>query len=110
MSPYATAQQAIAGLKSSIYEVLLQAASRGLTNAEIGRSLGIYAGHIGHEGHISRTLLAVMESEGVVEQDGETKRWSLRSFSSVGEAASDERTGSGDRVHLCDGGERGNLS
>lgn len=49
-----------------------------MTNAEIGRSLGIYAGHVGHEGHIPRTLLALMESDGVVSQDEKSKRWVLR--------------------------------
>lgn len=33
---------------------------------------------MGHEGHISRSLLAIMESKGVVQQD-EDKRWTLRS-------------------------------
>ena len=34
---------------------------------DIGRGLGIYGGHVNHEGHIPRTLLSIMESEGVVE-------------------------------------------
>jgi len=49
-----------------------------LTNAEIGRSLGIYAGHVDHEGHIPRTLLALMEKEGVVQQDPASKRWKIK--------------------------------
>lgn len=49
-----------------------------MKNAEIGRSLGIYMGHVRHEGHISRTLLGMMEEEGVVEQDSETKKWKLK--------------------------------
>jgi hypothetical protein len=49
-----------------------------MSNAAIGRSLGIYSGHAGHEGHISRTILALMEAEGVVEQDTATKVWKLR--------------------------------
>jgi len=89
MSPYAMAQRAIAELKSSIHELLLRPTPSGLTNAEIGRSLGIYTGHVGHEGHISRTLLAIMEAEGVVEQDGESKRWSLRSHAPADEATVD---------------------
>ena len=34
-------------------------------------------GHVEHEGHIPRTLLALMEAEGVVQQDKATKLWSL---------------------------------
>ena len=88
MSPCTMAQRAMAGLKSAIHEVLLRKTS-GLTNAEIGRSLGIYTGHVGHEGHIPRTLLAIMEAEGVVEQDGESKRWSLRSHTPAFQVADD---------------------
>lgn len=75
---YALAQSALSDLKAAIYGILCAAGSPGLKNVDIGRSLGIYAGHAGHEGHISRTLLAIMESEGVVEQDPDTKLWSLR--------------------------------
>lgn len=77
-SPYQLAQRAMADLKSAVYAVLQDSPEDGLTNAEIGRGLGIYAGHIEHEGHISRTLLALMEKEGVVHQDQMTKRWTLR--------------------------------
>ncbi|QDU75317.1 hypothetical protein Pan97_23470 [Bremerella volcania] len=77
---YQLAQQAIANLKSAIYLVLESAPSNGLTNAEIGRSLGIYAGHVGHEGHIPRTVLGLLESEGVVQQDSDSKRWTLRRY------------------------------
>lgn len=35
-------------------------------------------GHVEHEEHIPRTLLAMMEAEGIVEQDPETKFWRLR--------------------------------
>jgi hypothetical protein len=76
-NPYAVAQQALAGLKSAIYSLLLTAPSDGLRNVDIGRALGIYAGHVGHEGHVSRTLLSIMEEEGVVKQDPATNRWSL---------------------------------
>ncbi|MDB5352892.1 MAG: hypothetical protein JWN86_4139 [Planctomycetota bacterium] len=68
----------MADLKAAVYAVLEAAPSDGLTNAEIGRALGIYAGHVEHEGHISRTLLALMEKEGVVKQSSATKRWTLR--------------------------------
>lgn len=78
MSPYERAQIAFSNLKIAVYETLLQAPQDGLSNAEIGRSLGIYAGHIGHEGHISRTVLAQLESDGVAQQDRVSKRWTLR--------------------------------
>jgi hypothetical protein len=81
MTPYQLAQRALADLKAAVHQLLSDTEIGGLTNAEIGRTLGIYTGHIGHEGHIPRTLLSMMESEGVVEQDGESKRWSLRTHS-----------------------------
>lgn len=77
MHPYEIAQSALAQLKSAVHRVLAQSGDRGMSNAEIGRSLGIYAGHAGHEGHIPRTILSLMESEGVVEQNKENKRWKL---------------------------------
>lgn len=76
--PYRLAQRAIADLKASVRSLIEVAPRSGLTNAELGRALGIYTGHVGHEGHISRTLLAMLENEGVVEQDKKTKRWRLR--------------------------------
>ena len=75
---YANAQAAMASLKSAVYRVLLQAAPNGLKNVDVGRTLGIHAGHVRHEGHIPRTLLAIMESEGVVKQDPDTKSWRLK--------------------------------
>ena len=74
---YADAQRAMAILKAAIYDTLLDASPVGLRNVDIGKSLGIHAGHVRHEGHIPRTLLAIMESEGVVEQDRETSLWRL---------------------------------
>ena len=82
---YQLAQEAMAGLKSSVY-LLLQGSTEGLSNAAIGRSLGIYLGHRGHEGHISRTILSLMQAEGVAEQDPATKAWKLRRH-----AAGDEK-------------------
>ena len=73
---YHLAQSAMADLKSAVYLVLESAPSAGLTNAEVGRTLGIYGGHEGHEGHISRTLLQQLKSERVVVQ-GENKKWLL---------------------------------
>jgi len=74
---YRIAQTAISDLKAAIYEVLSSAPEDGLTNAQLGRSLGIYSGHKRHEGHIPRTLLEMMEAEGVVEQFDD-KKWKLR--------------------------------
>ena len=70
----------MAELKGAAYELLAES-QQGLTNAEIGRRLGIYQGHVGHEGHISRTILALLEAEEVVSQDKTTKLWSLRKAS-----------------------------
>ena len=75
---YGKTQKAIANLKSAIYTLLENDPENGLSNAEIGRTLGIYMGHAGHEGHIPRTLLAMMESEGVVEQNQTDKRWRFK--------------------------------
>ncbi|MDQ4121742.1 MAG: hypothetical protein M3209_09880 [Acidobacteriota bacterium] len=77
---YHLAQKAIADLKFAVYATLSKAPEIGMTNAEIGRSLGIYMGHVRHEGHISRTILSLMESEGVVHQNKETKRWTLKKY------------------------------
>lgn len=69
---YQLAQKAVSDLKTAIYILLFEPNSDGLTNAEIGRSLGIY------QGHIPRTLLSLMELEGVVEQNTEIKKWKLK--------------------------------
>lgn len=76
---YMQAQVAMANLKAAVLS-LLQRTSGGLTNAVIGRSLGIYAGHKGHEGHISRTILGMLEAEGLVEQNGSDQTWSVRAL------------------------------
>ena len=76
--PYANAQAAMASLKSAVYHVLHDVAPDGLKKVDVSRTLGIHAGHVSHEGHIPRTLLAIMESEGVVEQDPDTKSWRLK--------------------------------
>ncbi|WP_267402224.1 MULTISPECIES: hypothetical protein [unclassified Chryseobacterium] len=76
---YQIAQRALADLKSAIFILLTDAGENGMTNAEIGRKLGIYHGHSGkHEGHISRALLEIMNGEGVVIQDTSTKRWLIK--------------------------------
>jgi len=46
---------------------------------DIDRTLGIYSGHKGHEGHIPRTLLAIMEAEGTVEQVSD-KKWKIKRY------------------------------
>lgn len=74
---YRRAQMAMAELKGAVL-ALLERSGAGLSNASIGRSLGIYAGHKGHEGHISRTILAILEQEGVVEQRSEDRTWTIR--------------------------------
>lgn len=84
-TPYERAQKAVAELKGAIYEVLLKSGEQDYSNAHIERSLGIYAGHIGHQGHIPRTMLALMENEGVVEQIEESKRWRIKIDSNVDE-------------------------
>lgn len=75
---YAIAQRAMADLKSAIYVLLKNCPPAGLRNADIGRALGIYAGHVEHEGHIPRTLLALMEKEGVVAQNPDSKLWTIK--------------------------------
>jgi hypothetical protein len=82
---YRLAQTAMAELKAAVRSVVEFAGDGGITNASIGRTLGIYSGHVGHEGHISRTLLAMMESEGVVVQEPTTKRWKIRVHHQSGE-------------------------
>lgn len=82
--PYLLAQDAMSKLRSAIWLLLLEHPS-GLTNAAIGRRLGIYSGHVGHEGHISRTVLALMEAEGVIEQESASKIWKLRRTPETGE-------------------------
>jgi hypothetical protein len=74
---YRRAQLAMAELKAAVRLVLEDASPGGLKNAEIGRALGIYGGHIGHEGHISRTLLEMLQHEGVAIQDPVSKSWTL---------------------------------
>ncbi|WP_143150247.1 hypothetical protein [Erythrobacter sanguineus] len=78
---YRQAQLAIAELKAAVLSLLRKVPS-GMSNAAIGRSLGIYAGHKGHEGHISRTLLAMLEAEGLVQQNADDQHWSVRSHQS----------------------------
>lgn len=78
-SAYFLAQHAIADLKTAVLQTVTSGPKSGLTNAELGRSLGIYMGHVRHEGHISRTILNILQGEGVIEQNSKTKRWKLKS-------------------------------
>ena len=74
---YNQAQHAVSELKSAILILLSSAGEEGLRNADIGHALGINMGHSGsgrHEGHISMTLLQMMQEEGVVDRDEESKR------------------------------------
>lgn len=80
VSSYHLAQRAISDLKAAVRETIEAGPEAGLTNAQIGRMLGIYAGHEGHEGHISRTVLAMLEAEGVAEQDESNLRWRLKAY------------------------------
>ena len=82
-NPYFLAQTAIAHLKAAIH-ILLSRKQDGLRNSEIGRELGIYMGHVEHVGHIPRTLLAIMEAEGVVAQNKKTKIWKVAAADSPG--------------------------
>lgn len=74
---YGRAQKAMAELKGVVYELLCQS-GKGVSNAEVGRRLGIYGGHVKHEGHVSRTILGFLEKDGVIIQDKKTKLWSVR--------------------------------
>jgi hypothetical protein len=76
---YHLSQSALADLKSAILAVL-SANDGPMKNADLGRLLGLYHGHIGHQGHITRTLLELMKSDGVVHQSEDTKEWSVNSY------------------------------
>jgi hypothetical protein len=67
----------MADLKAAVYATLKAGPPEGMRNADIGRILGIHVGHFRHEGHIPRTLLAIMEGEDVVQQDPQTKLWTI---------------------------------
>ena len=74
LDDYHLAQRAVADLKTAVLRYLEQQ-DDGATNATIGRALGIYFGHKGHVGHVSRALLDLLEHEGLVEQDPNSKVW-----------------------------------
>lgn len=88
--PYVTAQLAVASLKGAIYAVLKSSPNLGLQNAQIGRALGIHQGHGNqHAGHIARTLLEIMQAEGVVTQSADSKLWSVANVTGNEEENSD---------------------
>lgn len=76
----------MAELKGAVYELIVENPD-GLTNAGIGRRLGIHQGHVGHEGHMSRTILVMLEAGEAVIQNKESKVWSLRKAEVVKQAA-----------------------
>lgn len=69
------AQRAVADLKAAVLRFLRKHGTAGATNAEIGKALGIYFGHKGHVGHVSRAILDQLEKESLVRQEPESKRW-----------------------------------
>lgn len=78
ISAYSIAQKAMINLKTAVYYMILIGSPDGITNADLGRKLGIYTGHVRHEGHISRTILGLLESEGILQQDLDSKKWSIK--------------------------------
>ncbi len=74
MDPYQTAQRALADLKAAVL-AYLRSCPVPQRNADVGRALGIYGGHIGHEGHVSRTILNLLQEEGLIRQDGDKGPW-----------------------------------
>ena len=79
LTSYGQAQTGLSYLKDAICNLLIIHGQSGLTNAQIGKALGIYRGHVGHEGHISRSVLDIMEEEGLVVQK-EDKSWILKHY------------------------------
>jgi len=75
---YRRAQRAIADLKAATVEILATAGPEGLRKSQLGRLLGIYGGHVQHEGHISRTILEMLQDDGIAEQQEKAKTWRLR--------------------------------
>jgi hypothetical protein len=67
-SVYSQAQQAIAILKSCIYQVLEDSGNSGLRNADISTKLGVRTADGNSKDWITRTVLGMMEREEVVEK------------------------------------------
>ena len=75
VNAYSKAQEGLALLKSAVHEILNEYKEDGLRNVDVGKLLGIYHGHVRHEGHISRTILAILEEDGTIMQELESKKW-----------------------------------
>ena len=82
-SSYYKAQYGLTLLKDAIRDLLVSIHPKGLRNVDVGKALGIYSGHKGHEGHISRTLLEIMQNEGIIEQRSD-KHWYYKEYSETG--------------------------
>lgn len=80
---YLLAQEALAGIKGAIYQVLADSPPEGLQNAQLSRALGLNMGYQGREGkdvqegHVTRVALDLMRREGAVMQDEKNRRWRL---------------------------------
>lgn len=77
---YRQAQRAMADLTSAVLSIIATAGADGISNSQVGRLLGIYQGHIGHEGHISRTMLELLKADGIIEQLGKGGPWRMKSI------------------------------
>lgn len=76
---YTIAQEGVTKIRSALMVLLSSAPQEGMANADISRSLGLHAGYGGRQqGHITRELLEGMKNDGVVKQNPESKKWSLR--------------------------------
>jgi hypothetical protein len=87
MLPYHRAQAALAELKAAMYVLLDDGPLGGLTEVQVGRSLGIH--DRGGDGRVTAGLLRMMEDEGVVEHDPETGCWRIRSHAGEADAFQD---------------------
>jgi len=67
-------ERALSELRGVVHAKLLENKD-GLTNAQLGRSLGLYMGHVGHQGCVSRTILEMLKENEMAWQDPATKRW-----------------------------------
>ena len=77
---YRRAQVALADLKAAARGVLLSAPSDGLADDDVGRLLGLNALSGTADGQLTRTILGVLEAEGVATKD-EGERWHFRTRS-----------------------------
>ncbi len=77
MNEYKTAQRAIADLKAAVLNYVR--VNGPVTNAQVGRALGIYFGHGDqegrHVGHVSRAILRLLEDEELVNQPDPKGPW-----------------------------------